>query len=79
MTEDIRLTCQEKLSILKDIMEEVRTKSGIMAIHSDDLLAGRPDNVTIHTYQIAGSDVTRKTQTSNLLQKVTQAQVSLIR
>jgi hypothetical protein len=54
-------------------------KTGIMAVHSDDMLAGRPDDLTIHTYQIAGSDVTRKTQTSNLLQKVTQAQINIIK
>jgi len=60
-------------------MDEVRTKSGLMAIHSDDLIAGRPDNTTLHTYQIAGSHLSRKTQATNLQQKVIQAQASSIK
>lgn len=44
-----------------------------MAIRSDDILQGKTSQSIVHTYQIAGSEVNRKTQTSNLQQKVAEA------
>ena len=50
-----------------------------MAVHSDDLVPGKADTATVHTYQIAGSDVNRRTQTTNLQQKIATVQASSLR
>lgn len=79
MMSDIKLSSQEKLNIIQEIMEEIRTKTGIMAIQSDDVLSGRPDTSTQHTYQIANGEISKKTQTSFLQQKILQAQLASIK
>ena len=50
-----------------------------MAVHSDDVLSGRPDSATVHTYQIALQESNKKTQTSNLQQKIVQAQIASLK
>lgn len=55
-------------------MDEIHHKSGVLTIKSDDILHGKTNSTLVHTYQIVGSDVSRKTQTSNLIHKVIEAQ-----
>ena len=45
-------------------------KSGILTINTTDTVEGKPLSSTVHTYQIAGSQYTRKTETANLQQKL---------
>jgi hypothetical protein len=46
----------------------------VLTIKSDEILQGKAYSTVVHTYQIVGSDINRKTQTSNLIQKVIDAQ-----
>jgi hypothetical protein len=39
-------------------------------VRSDDALVGKPSNSVIYTYQVHGSEAVKKTQNSNLIQKV---------
>jgi hypothetical protein len=55
MSDDIQLTTDEKLAIVQELIDEIHAKSGILAIHSNDFLTGRPLPSPVHTYQIAGS------------------------
>jgi hypothetical protein len=55
-------------------MDEIHHKSGVLTVKSDDILHGKTYSSIVHTYQIVGSDINRKTQTSNLVQKVLEAQ-----
>lgn len=55
-------------------MDEIHHKSGVLTIKSDEILQGKAYSTVVHTYQIVGSDINRKTQTSNLIQKVIEAQ-----
>ena len=68
------MTTEEKFAIIQDLMDEIHSKSGLMAIRSDDVLHGKVLSSTVYTYQIAGSDVNRKTQTSNLQNKISEVQ-----
>jgi hypothetical protein len=42
-------------------------------VQSDDALVGKPINSVIYTYQVLGSEAVKKTQNSNLIQKVEDA------
>lgn len=55
MFEDSQLTTDEKLGIIQDLMEEIHSKTGLIAIRSDDVLQGKSLPSVVHTYQIAGS------------------------
>jgi hypothetical protein len=76
MQEEFALTSEEKSRIINELMEEIQGRSGIMAIRSDDILQGRLVSSTVHSYQVAGSEMHRKTQNTTLQQRALEAQVS---
>lgn len=61
--------------LIEELLEELsHGRSNLQVIQSDDALQGKPPtSVSVHTYQILGSDQMRRTQTSNLMMKVEEA------
>lgn len=60
--------------LIEELLEELsHVQNGLSVVRSDDALQGKSTNYHVHTYQVLGSDSIRKTQTSNLIQKVEDA------
>ncbi len=56
-------------------MDEIhQPRAGPYVLKSDDALNGKPFQSHLHTYFVLGSDLPRKTQENNLIQKVVDAQ-----
>lgn len=75
MAEDYKLSQEEKLMLIEELLEELsHGRTALQVIQSDDALQGKPpSSISVHTYQLLGSDQNRKTQTSNLMMKVEEA------
>jgi hypothetical protein len=75
MSDDFRLTTEEKLAIIEELLEELsHGRTVLQVIESDDALQGKvPPSAPVYTYSLLGSEQTRRTQISNLIMKVDDA------
>lgn len=75
MSDEFRLTTEEKLAIIEELLEELsHGRTALQVIESDDALQGKvPPSAPVYTYSLLGSEQTRRTQISNLIMKVDDA------
>jgi hypothetical protein len=75
MADEFKLSQEEKLMLIEELLQELsQGRTALQVIQSDDVLQGRVSGQgSVHTYHILGGDQLRRTQTSNLMAKVEDA------